>query len=119
MKRFTVLFFFGLFAYGVVWTTKAPLPQARAGAGCVVYNDTVYVIGGRGSSSVQYATNYVYDPITDNWSSKASMTYARAHIGCALVNGKMIRIAGCRREMKGECPENTPQDEGDNREEFS
>jgi hypothetical protein len=94
MKRFTVLFFFGLFAYGVVWTTKAPLPQARAGAGCVVYNDTVYVIGGRGSSSVQYATNYVYDPITDNWSSKSSMTYARAHIGCALVNGKIYAIGG-------------------------
>jgi predicted DNA-binding protein (UPF0251 family) len=31
---------------------------------------------------------------------------ARRKIADALVNGKMIRIAGCRREMKGECPEN-------------
>lgn len=44
---------------------------------------------------------------------------ARRKIADALVNGKMIRIAGCRREMKGECPENIPQDDGDNREELS
>ncbi|ADN37088.1 protein of unknown function DUF134 [Methanolacinia petrolearia DSM 11571] len=37
---------------------------------------------------------------------------ARRKIADALVNGKMIRVVGCRREMKGECPENNiPQDD--------
>jgi N-acetylneuraminic acid mutarotase len=57
-------------------------------------NDTVYVIGGRGSSSVQYTTNYVYDPVGDTWSTKADMPTARAHIGAAIVNGIIYVFGG-------------------------
>jgi N-acetylneuraminic acid mutarotase len=77
----------------ISWTTKTPLPQPSAGAACAVINDTVYVIGGRGSSSVQYKTNYVYDPAGDAWTTKEEMPTARAHISAAIVSG-IIYVCG-------------------------
>lgn len=77
----------------LVWTTKTPLPQIAAGSACAVYNDTIYVVGGRGPSS-QYTTNYVYDPLTDNWSTKTSMNVARGHICAGVINDKMYVIGG-------------------------
>lgn len=94
MKTCFLLLAFIVFGFAVVWTTTTPVPQALAGAGCAVFNDTVYFIGGRDSAGNRYATNYVFDPITGNWSSKTSMTYARAHIGCVLVGGKIYSIGG-------------------------
>jgi N-acetylneuraminic acid mutarotase len=79
--------------FSLVWTTKTPLPQVLAGSGCAVFNDSIYVIGGRDQSS-RYTTNYVYDPLTDNWSTKTNMSVARAHIGAGVVNGKMYVIGG-------------------------
>jgi N-acetylneuraminic acid mutarotase len=78
----------------ISWTTKTPLPQQRAGAACAVVNDSVYVIGGRGSSSVQYKTTYVYDPIGDSWTTKADMPTARGHISAAIVNGIIYVFGG-------------------------
>ncbi len=93
MQIFIVISLFSLTANPLVWTTKAPLPQVLAGSACAVFNDTIYVIGGRDQSS-RYTTNYIYDPVTDNWSTKANMSVARAHIGAGVVNGKMYAIGG-------------------------
>lgn len=96
MKRFIIGF--GLLlsiSYGAItWTTKNPLPQSLAGSGCAVYNDTIYVIGGRDSAGNRYSTNYIYDPVNDSWAQRANMSTPRAHIGCALVGGKIYAIGG-------------------------
>jgi hypothetical protein len=84
---------FSLTANPLVWTTKTHLPQILAGSACAVFNDTIYVVGGRDQTS-RYTTNYVYDPLTDNWSTKPNMSVARAHIGAGIVNGKMYVIGG-------------------------
>ncbi|MGB3340324.1 MAG: kelch repeat-containing protein [bacterium] len=93
MQIFIVISLFSLTANPLVWTTKAPLPQILAGSACAVFNDTIYVVGGR-DQTARYTTNYVYDPLTDNWSTKSSMSVARAHIGAGVVNGKMYVIGG-------------------------
>ncbi len=80
--------------FSISWTTKTPMPQALAGSGCAVVNDTVYVIGGRDSPGNRYATNYIYVPSGDSWSTRANMATARAHLGCAYVNGKIYAIGG-------------------------
>lgn len=78
----------------ISWTTKTPLPQALAGSGCAVVNDTIFVIGGRDSVGNRYATNYIYDPVGDSWSTRANMSTPRAHLACAYVNGKIYAIGG-------------------------
>ena len=93
MQVLIVISLISFTANPLVWTTKTPLPQISAGSACAVYNDTVYVVGGRGQSS-QYTTNYVYDPLTDNWSTKTSMNVARAHICAGIIDDKMYVIGG-------------------------
>jgi hypothetical protein len=78
----------------LTWTTKNPIPQTRAGCGCAVVNDTIYVIGGRDSTGNRFGTNYVYCPATDVWSTRAAMPTARAHLGAAYINGKIYAIGG-------------------------
>ncbi len=78
----------------ISWATKTPIPQALAGSGCAIINDTVYVIGGRDSAGNRYTTNYIYDPANDTWSAKSNMQIARAHLCCAAVNGKFYAIGG-------------------------
>ena len=78
----------------MTWTTKTAMPQARAGCGCAVISDTVYVIGGRDSAGNRYAENHVYFPASDSWTTRASMPTARAHLGAAYVNGKIYAIGG-------------------------
>jgi len=80
--------------FSITWTNKTAMPQALAGSGCAVINDTIYVIGGRDSDGNRFATNYIYMPGTDAWSTRASMPTARAHLGAAYVNGKIYAIGG-------------------------
>jgi N-acetylneuraminic acid mutarotase len=80
--------------FPITWTTKTPMPQALAGSGCAVINDTVYIVGGRDSAGNRYTTNYIYIPSGDSWSTRANMTTARAHLGCANVNNKIYAIGG-------------------------
>jgi N-acetylneuraminic acid mutarotase len=70
------------------------MPQARAGCGCAVIGDTVYVLGGRDSAGNRYAENHIYFPASDSWTTGASMPTARAHLGAAYVNGKIYAIGG-------------------------
>jgi N-acetylneuraminic acid mutarotase len=76
------------------WNTKAPLPQSLSGSGCAVLNDTIYVIGGRDTLGNRYATNYIYDPVTDTWTTKTSMPTPRAHLGSVVVGGKIYAVGG-------------------------
>lgn len=46
------------------WSTRTPMPTARAGGGAVVVNGRIYVAGGRPPRGNDFA---VYDPTTDSW----------------------------------------------------
>lgn len=76
------------------WTTiNNPMPTARLAASSVVYNNMIYVIGGRTSSSILNLVE-VYDPIADSWTTKASMPAKRSGAVAELVNNKIYVIGG-------------------------
>jgi hypothetical protein len=94
MNFLIVMFLSSVLTQQITWTTRTSLPAARAGAGCAVVNDSIYVIGGRDSAGNRYTSNYVYDPVSDSWTTKADMSVARAHICCAAVNGRIYAFGG-------------------------
>ena len=104
MSLLSVILLSSLLTQQISWTTKTSLPQDVAGPACVVYNDTVYVIGGRGSSSVQYRTNYIYDPVGDIWSTRTDMPTERAHIcGALQMNSKTSDLLFRLPRSRGNC----------------
>jgi len=74
-----------------VWAGKAPMPTARYGM-AAAFTDTIYVIGGAGSSILQ--TVEQYDPATDTWATKNPMPTARYDMAAAVVDGKIYVIGG-------------------------
>jgi len=82
-------------ASGDSWTTKAPMPTARARMGATVVNNKIYIIGGENGSQ-PLGINEVYDPVTDTWSRKADMPTPRYHLSVTAANNKIYTIGGCR-----------------------
>jgi len=106
-----------------IWTTRAPMPTARAYVGIVAAsNGKLYAVGGTHSG---IAINVVeeYDPATNGWATKAPMPTPRYNIGLAAVTttcstpprwgsrpsrwGRSVRrpggVASCRLTER-ECP---------------
>ncbi|GIV28885.1 MAG: hypothetical protein KatS3mg027_2699 [Bacteroidia bacterium] len=77
------------------WTTKAPMPTARADLAAASSGDgKIYAIGGW-NGSYYLSTNEEYDPATNTWTTKASMPTARADLAAASHgNGKIYAIGG-------------------------
>ena len=78
------------------WTTKAPMPTARAQMGGAVINGKLYLVGGSTNGTVpgQLATLEVYDPYTNAWTTKASMPTSRFGLGAGEVNGVLYAVGG-------------------------
>lgn len=76
------------------WTTKTPMPTARAGLGVAVVDGKVYAIGGYNGSTNYLRTNEMYDPVTDTWTAKTPMPTARASFGIAVYQNKIYVIGG-------------------------
>ncbi|UCG92618.1 MAG: T9SS type A sorting domain-containing protein [candidate division WOR-3 bacterium] len=75
-----------------MWTLKAPMPTARGYGGCGVFNDTIFVFGGRLNSAVTAVEKYY--PAADSWYSDPPMTVARYTFATALVDNKFYLIGG-------------------------
>jgi len=79
------------------WTTKAPMPTARAGGAAGVINGILFVVGGTSSSVTGgYADlNSVeaYNPTTNTWATKAPMPTAGFGMASAVING-ILYVAG-------------------------
>lgn len=79
------------------WKIKSSMSTGRIDMGFAVWNNKVYIIGGRtpkegnGTDTVE-----VYDPSTDTWTKKAPMPTARWGLGCAVLNGKIYAIGGTK-----------------------
>ena len=60
------------------WATKQPMPTPRAdGIAVTVFQNKIYVIGGRIIGGGTTGINEVYDPATDSWETKTSMPTPR------------------------------------------
>ena len=82
-------------AYNTVansWSTKAPMPTARAYAAAAAVNGKIYVISGYNGAYL--STNEEYDPSTNTWSGRASMPAGIAWATAAVVNNKIYVIGG-------------------------
>lgn len=72
------------------WTTKAPLPSARAWpSGAAVINGKIYVTGGLNSAGGSTKTLFVYNPATNTWSTKAALPVTSARGAAVALDGKL------------------------------
>jgi N-acetylneuraminic acid mutarotase len=76
------------------WTTKAPMPTARAYVGTAVYDNKLYVLGGMNSTQGILNTVEVYDPQNDSWTTAAPMPTAEYGFNVAVVNGMFYLLDG-------------------------
>ena len=80
------------------WTSKAPMPTARALLTTAVLNNKIYAISGRSSNqnfSISYVnSNEEYDPVTNAWNMRAQIPTARDSAAAAAANGKIYVFGG-------------------------
>ncbi|MDD4325657.1 MAG: kelch repeat-containing protein [Candidatus Bathyarchaeota archaeon] len=77
------------------WSTIAQMPTPRIEFATAVYENKIYIIGGkisRGDASLN--TVEVYDPTTNSWTSVSSIPTARDSMQANTVNGKIYVISG-------------------------
>ena len=55
-----------------IWTYKTPMPTPRGWAGGSVIDDTIFVVGGRGTQREE-VTVEKYHPATDSWTAEQPM----------------------------------------------
>src|SRR5207249_1209745 len=79
----------------MTWTTRAPMPTARAfgGTNGAVVNGVLYVVGGNPPGFCT-GTVEAYDPSTNTWQSKASMPTPRCALAVAALNGLIYAVGG-------------------------
>jgi N-acetylneuraminic acid mutarotase len=75
------------------WATKKPMPTGRFGVESVVWNDEIYVIGGRDGNMV-LSTVEKYNSATDTWTTLRSMPTGRWFPMIEVVDGKIFVIGG-------------------------
>lgn len=77
------------------WTTIAPMPTPRIKFATAVYENKIYIIGGKRSLvDASLSTVEVYDPATNSWAPRAPMPTARDSMQANVVNGKIYVTSG-------------------------
>jgi len=77
------------------WATRTPMPTARSdGIAVAVFQNKIYVIGGRINGLATTGINEVYDPATDTWETKTPMPTSREDLDANVVNDKIFLISG-------------------------
>jgi RNA polymerase sigma factor (sigma-70 family) len=77
------------------WTQKSNMPTPRAGAGAVLVDNKIYVIGGFGAKGLpDVPIVEIYDPSNDTWSKGTDMLTAKEYPCCNLIDGKIYVIGG-------------------------
>ena len=71
------------------WSSKESMPTARSGHQIAMYNDKVWVMGGRSPVSDYLSTVEIYDPATDTWSAGPNLTIPRLWPITWVVNGEL------------------------------
>lgn len=73
------------------WVAKATMPTKRSAGAAVVYQDKIYVVGGRPPRGHDFA---VYDPRADKWETLPELPSQRNHIAAELIGGKIHVFGG-------------------------
>ena len=79
------------------WTSRTPMPTARAGLGVAAVNGVLYAVGGYNigfNGSNLTAAVEAYDPATNQWTAKAPLPTPRSGLAVAVVNGVLYTIGG-------------------------
>jgi len=76
------------------WTTLADLPEPRAAASAIFYNNYVWVLGGESASTPAQASIFVYAPNEDSWSVAAPLPNARSRHGSTVVGTTLYVLGG-------------------------
>lgn len=88
-----VMFVSGLQAQS--WQPKTNMPTPRFNICSVVFNNRIYVIGGRNGSGTVLDIVEVYDPQTDSWDTNfPALKKARENAAAAVFNGKIFVLGG-------------------------
>ncbi|MBR0656669.1 Kelch repeat-containing protein [Plastoroseomonas arctica] len=77
------------------WELRRPLPAARDHVGCVTWNGSIHVIGGR-FNTFQYNTDmhHVYLPARDSWEERAPLPTARSGHGMVIYRDRFFCMGG-------------------------
>jgi len=80
------------------WTSKAPMPTARASATAVAYNNKIYLFGGYYEDDYSARTNYaeviVYDPASNTWTNETRLPKLLSSPAIAVVGDNAYVIGG-------------------------
>jgi N-acetylneuraminic acid mutarotase len=74
-------------------TSLAPTSARRDHAAGTVVDGKFYLIGGRWEHSGNYATNEVYDPLSDDWEPRSDMPTPRSGLAADVIDGR-IHVTG-------------------------
>jgi N-acetylneuraminic acid mutarotase len=88
------------------WATLTPMPTARAAAAAAVFDNSIYVIGGRTSgagpcSGGPLANVERYDIDTDTWTTVAALPFPRSDLAAREHGGKIYVFGGCTGVFSG------------------
>lgn len=80
------------------WSKVFEIPKARqrGGAGVVLHNDKIYIVGGIKNGHTSDTTNYFdeYDPVNKTWKVLKSAPHIRDHSNAVILSGKLIAFGG-------------------------
>lgn len=71
----------------------APMWTRRKHLGSAVYNNMIYVVGGR-DDTTELSSAERYNPQTNEWQPIVAMQSKRSGVGLAVVNGKLYAVGG-------------------------
>jgi N-acetylneuraminic acid mutarotase len=75
------------------WIIRTSMITPVSGAGVVVMNDAIYIIGGNDGNNATRDVQ-IYDPYTNSWSLGTPLPETRAELGAVVLGGKIFAIGG-------------------------
>ncbi len=75
------------------WDEVAPLPRPLSGYALAVYEERLYLFGGKDDRGYASAT-YIYDPVQDKWQTGKAMPSRRAYVGATTLGSQIFVIGG-------------------------
>ena len=82
---------------------EIPVSRRRGSAGCVVYQDEIYLVGGIQNGHLSGWVNWLdkFDPRTNTWTTLPDAPRARDHFHAAVHQGKLYAAGGRRSGKNG------------------
>ena len=79
------------------WSTKSPMPTARAYLQANAVDGKIYLLGGRDNA----ALNEAYDPVNDSWTTKSAIPSTDYFYGSAVIGNTIYAFVGTENRTAG------------------